>query len=225
MLLGVAHDCYTGGMTAAQIFVGFEKAFSVLARGGAPAAEVPTQIERKVYKGSAEHREYLDARFSSGANTGLSFEWDGNRWAYRHTSFDDAGDYDLLWRPAPIATAAEVPEAMGDEPALPDEVALHWLGEMTESTSKKAEKWRIDGRRFTTLYTADQLRTYAKQYAQWQSTRLRGGVPEIDYDALIRAAFAKNRKWAQGTNGCVAFAKGAEWFREQALIAAQAGGA
>ena len=53
-----------------------------------------------------------------------------------------------------------------------------------------------------------------------QSTRLRGGVPEIDYDALIRAAFAKNRKWAQGTNGCVAFAKGAEWFREQALTAA-----
>lgn len=42
-------------------------------------------------------------------------------------------------------------------------------------------------------------------------------VPEIDYTALIHAAVAANKKWAQGTNGCVAFARGAEWFRQQAL--------
>lgn len=53
-----------------------------------------------------------------------------------------------------------------------------------------------------------------------QPISMRGGVPEIDYPELIRAAVAKNRKWAQGTNGCIAFARGAEWFREQALTAA-----
>lgn len=44
-------------------------------------------------------------------------------------------------------------------------------------------------------------------------------VPEIDYQALIRASYATNNKWAQGTNGCSAFARGAEWFRAQMLAA------
>ena len=57
-------------------------------------------IERKVYKDSAEHREYLSARFAQKHRTGISFEWDGHRWAYRYTSFDDAGEFDMLWRPA-----------------------------------------------------------------------------------------------------------------------------
>lgn len=38
-------------------------------------------------------------------------------------------------------------------------------------------------------------------------------VPEIDYQALIRAAFATNKKWAQGTSGCIAVMCGAEWYR------------
>jgi hypothetical protein len=45
-------------------------------------------------------------------------------------------------------------------------------------------------------------------------------IPPIDYDALIKAAVAKNKSWYQGRPGCVAFAKGAEWFRLQALSAA-----
>lgn len=44
-------------------------------------------------------------------------------------------------------------------------------------------------------------------------------VPLIDYEALIAAAYAANKKWAQGTNGCVAFKHGAEWFRLQTLAA------
>lgn len=73
----------------------------------APAAEVPAQIERKVYVSAPEYREYLRARFSEQHRSELSFEWDGHRWAYRFTTFDDAGEYHLLWRPAPDATAAE----------------------------------------------------------------------------------------------------------------------
>ncbi|HGW3730845.1 TPA: hypothetical protein ACNH31_002400 [Citrobacter freundii] len=51
----------------------------------------------KVYKNSDDHAAYLKARFDSARN-GQSFEWAGHRWAYEVTSFDDAGNYDLLYR-------------------------------------------------------------------------------------------------------------------------------
>lgn len=75
----------------------------------------------------------------------------------------------------PAATAAEVPEAMGDEPALPETI-YGLFCEVPGSISEGDEGYQefLD----EAGYTADQLRTYAKQYAQWQSTRLRGGVPE-----------------------------------------------
>lgn len=46
------------------------------------------------------------------------------------------------------------------------------------------------------------------------------GAPEIDYNKLIEAAFATDKGWAQGTTGCIAFARGAEWYRYQ-LVKAQ----
>ena len=51
----------------------------------------------KVYKNSDDHAAYMKAR-SDGARNGQSFELAGHRWAYEVTSFDDAGDYDLLYR-------------------------------------------------------------------------------------------------------------------------------
>lgn len=51
----------------------------------------------KVYTNSPEHAAYLKARFDRN-NKGQSFEWAGHRWAYEVTSFDDNGDYDLLYR-------------------------------------------------------------------------------------------------------------------------------
>lgn len=51
----------------------------------------------KVYKESAKHPSYLEARFGKG-KTGNSFLFEGHRWAYENTSFDDDGDYDLLYR-------------------------------------------------------------------------------------------------------------------------------
>lgn len=71
----------------------------------------------------------------------------------------------LAERDALVATAAE-PEAMGDEPELPE--AADQLAQ--------ADGFNVIGT--VGVFTADQLRTYAQQYAQWQSTRLRGGVPE-----------------------------------------------
>lgn len=51
-----------------------------------------------VRKGDPEHAEYLKARFAEKASG--QFMWKGHRWRYEHTTFDDAGEYDVLWRPA-----------------------------------------------------------------------------------------------------------------------------
>jgi len=42
-------------------------------------------------------------------------------------------------------------------------------------------------------------------------------VPEIDYEALIAAAAVSNKTWTPGKTGCVAYARGAQWFRLQVL--------
>ncbi|MDT7053707.1 hypothetical protein ACTM4P_14985 [Citrobacter freundii] len=51
----------------------------------------------KVYKNSPDYHTFLKARFDK-SNSGQSFEWAGHRWAYEVTSFDDTGDYELLYR-------------------------------------------------------------------------------------------------------------------------------
>ncbi len=52
----------------------------------------------KVYKNSPEHGDYLKARFPDGSRSNSTFEYAGHRWGYRYTSFDEKGDYDLLYR-------------------------------------------------------------------------------------------------------------------------------
>lgn len=60
------------------------------------------EITLRIYHHSDEYKDYLSARFyPSTGRSRLSFEWEGHRWAYRHTHFDDQGDYDLIYRPAP----------------------------------------------------------------------------------------------------------------------------
>lgn len=60
-------------------------------------------ITRKIYVDGPEYRAYLRARFTEPRR--LSFEFEGHRWAYQYTSFDDSGDYELIWRPANQARA------------------------------------------------------------------------------------------------------------------------
>ncbi len=59
--------------------------------------EMIMKYTMKVYKESAKHPSYLESRFGKG-KTGNSFLFEGHHWAYEHTSFDDDGDYDLLYR-------------------------------------------------------------------------------------------------------------------------------
>jgi hypothetical protein len=59
---------------------------------------------RRVYKKSGEYQEYLRCRFSgSDSAINISFPWDGHRWQYQHTDFDDTGDFDILLSAAPGA--------------------------------------------------------------------------------------------------------------------------
>jgi len=52
----------------------------------------------KVYKDTTLHTEYMKARFPHGQSRPTSFWLEGHRWAYEASSFDDAGDYDRLYR-------------------------------------------------------------------------------------------------------------------------------
>lgn len=71
--------------------------------------------------------------------------------------------------------AAAEPEAMGDEPELPHTI-YGLFYEEPGSISEQDEGYQefLD----EAGYTADQLRTYAKQYAQWHTTAQAGGLPE-----------------------------------------------
>lgn len=48
----------------------------------------------KVYKSAPNYRDYLTARFKDRLD--VSFEWNGKRYRYLHTDFDDTGDFDVL---------------------------------------------------------------------------------------------------------------------------------
>jgi hypothetical protein len=62
----------------------------------APAIE-QKWIERRIYRNSPEYMPYIEKRFLNRLS--ISFEYDGHRWKYQHTSFNDQGDYDVIVRP------------------------------------------------------------------------------------------------------------------------------
>ena len=69
------------------------------AKAGEPAQ--PAWIERKVRKDSDEYRAYLRARFPFGAGAPSPFDFDGHKWRYLCTRFDDLGEFDVIHRPNP----------------------------------------------------------------------------------------------------------------------------
>lgn len=78
-------------------------------------------IKRRIYRNSTEYSEYVKQRFQY--RTGSSFEFDGHRWQYEYSSFDDTGEYDLIHRPpepapAPAAAAWEPTPLPGDSEGL-----------------------------------------------------------------------------------------------------------
>ena len=128
----------------------------------APVAPTqPTRIERKVYKGTPEHREYLSARFPrNGSSPSNSFEWQGHRWAYQHTSFNDAGDYDPIYRNvAEAAPVAPAPLQQGEYLPLPPAVGLAYFPESELIQTAHNEDGVYDEFE-KEIFTADQMRAY-----------------------------------------------------------------
>ena len=88
----------------------------LLEAGWRPPVKPPSKLEwmqspgticRAVYVDSDEFKDYLAARFpKDGTPKGVSFEFDGHRWAYQVTTFDERGEYHLLWRPTQKAGIA-----------------------------------------------------------------------------------------------------------------------
>ncbi|HGN1477733.1 hypothetical protein [Proteus mirabilis] len=89
-------------------------------------------VTLKVYKDSEEYEEYRNARFPKTGNytvgTPATFEFKGHRWKYQVTSFDDNGDYDLLWRPD-----SNVPELMASDAKLRDYFAAKCMSSIINS--------------------------------------------------------------------------------------------
>lgn len=53
-------------------------------------------ITRKIHHYSEEYGLYLSKKCITSKSG--SFEYDGHRWKYQYTSFDDDGDYDVIFR-------------------------------------------------------------------------------------------------------------------------------
>lgn len=83
-------------------------------------------ITLKVYKNSPEYGEYMEVRFPKDRRhhscSNETFEYEGHRWKYQVTSFDDNGDYDLLWRPD-----GKEPELMESDATLRDYFAAEYM--------------------------------------------------------------------------------------------------
>ncbi len=107
-------------------------------------------ITLKVYKNSPEHGEYMNARFPKDRRhhscSNETFEYEGNRWKYQVTSFDDNGDYDLLWRPD-----GKEPELIASDATLRDELAMAAMQgilsnhAMANSVCDLSAKWVAEG--------------------------------------------------------------------------------
>lgn len=75
------------------------------------APEIPEEdgIKCIVRRGDPKFESYRSARFNNGVES--TFMWNGHRWRYDHSSFDDQGEFDVLWRPITPATQTERREA------------------------------------------------------------------------------------------------------------------
>lgn len=81
------------------------------AREAEKPAGIPDWISIKVYHNTPEHGELNKARFwpfKKMPSSISTFEYDGHRWRYKLTHFDDRGDYDVIEMPNDGGTSAEV---------------------------------------------------------------------------------------------------------------------
>lgn len=99
-------------------------------RRGDPVGEIYCRI----YHDTEQHRDYLKARFHPDTlKNRVSFEWQGHRWAYRYTHFDDSGEYDLIARTAPQPAepvVADAPVKVDTKASVPSDIELDDLADV-----------------------------------------------------------------------------------------------
>lgn len=84
-----------------------------------------------------------------------------------------------------------------------------WPDGDVQEADTPAHHWKSDDYELVEAATPEDAWAQAKANAPM--------VPELNYAALCDAAFLQDKRWTQGTTGCVAFTLGAEWYRDQLL--------
>jgi hypothetical protein len=131
-------------------------------------------------------------------------------------------DYLALHRRLATPPTEPAPQA---EPAAPQERTLLQQYDLDQSPDyrKGYQDGRLKGFEVGLRHATEQAQAGIPATPVLNATREPAAVGElppleIDYDALIAAAF-KLHRYAQGTRGCVAFKHGAEWMRDYARAA------
>ncbi|CAB4147733.1 hypothetical protein UFOVP431_45 [uncultured Caudovirales phage] len=97
----LCNGCKQPFETQVDIIIPDEPVHSQLAPASIHSQQAPAieqkWIERRIYRNSPEYKSYIEKRFLDQLS--ISLEYDGHRWKYQHTSFNDQGDYDVIVRP------------------------------------------------------------------------------------------------------------------------------
>jgi hypothetical protein len=91
-----AQECIESAMKDAGLDVGENSHTSIASKNVTSFVNIGKRIERVIRKNSYEWSEYLSARFQAPKSD--TFIWEGHRWKYRLSHFDDVGEFDIIFR-------------------------------------------------------------------------------------------------------------------------------
>lgn len=91
-----AQECIESAMKDAGIDIEENSDTSIARRNVTSFVNTGKRIERVIRKDSYEWSEYLRSRFQAPKSD--TFPWEGHRWKYCLSHFDDAGEFDIIIR-------------------------------------------------------------------------------------------------------------------------------
>lgn len=91
-----AQECIESAMKDAGVDIEENSDASVARRNVTSFVNIGKRIERVIRKDSYEWSEYLGTRFQYPKSD--TFVWEGHRWKYYLSHFDDVGEFDIIIR-------------------------------------------------------------------------------------------------------------------------------
>jgi len=164
-------------------------------REGEAKAGQKQGVSRTVRHGTPEYGLLLKARFPQDAPHDDAFMFDGHRWRYEYTSFDDDGKFDVLWRPASAATP---PAADATNAAV--EVQLKLMSAEAEFQRKfvNAETARADALEKRAAELEAEACEITSQYLALSESQARLVDRVAELEAALRAIeWSNDSKWQQ----------------------------